>query len=150
MSEDTKYDPVFVDYVIRDIIEKYGIRVEDLWIQSDNAPSQYKNKHAFRLYQKLADEFNLRIVRTYGAAGHGKGVIDAMSSYGAKNVLRHDIVTLDVLFKSSESIVDYLAMKKPQFSYTNVPADKVALLRFKLKQDPLEIKRLHETTFVHV
>ena len=132
MSDDTKYDPVFVDYVIRDIIEKYGIRVEDLWIQSHNAPPQYKNKHAFRLYQKLADDFNLRIIRTYGAAGHGKGVIDAMSSYRAKNVLRHDIVTLDILFKSSESIVDYLAKKKPQFSYTNVPADKVALLRFKL------------------
>ena len=106
----------------------------------DNAPFQYKNKHVFRFYQKLADEFNLRIIRTYGAAGHGKGVIDAMSSFGAKNILRHDIVTLDAFFNSSESIVDYLAKKKPQFSYTNVPAHKVALQRFKLKQDPLEIK----------
>ena len=140
MSDDTKYDPVFVDYVIRDIIEKYGIRVEDLWIQSHNAPPQYKNKHAFRLYQKLADDFNLRIIRTYGAAGHGKGVIDAMSSFGSKNILRQDIVTLNVFSNSSEIIVDYLAKKKPQFSFTNVPAGKVALQRFKLKQDPLEIE----------
>ena len=49
-------------------------------IQSDNAPTQYKNRQAFALLQKLADEFNFRIIRTYGAAGHGKGAIDAMSS----------------------------------------------------------------------
>ena len=140
ISDDTKHDPLFVDYVDRDIIEKYGIRDENLCIQNDNAHSQYKNKHVFRFYKKLADEFNLRIIRTYGAAGHGKGVIDAISSFGTKNILRHDIATLDVFFSSNESIVDYLARKKPQFSYTNVPADKVELRRFKLKQDPLEIK----------
>ena len=113
--------------MVRDIIEKYGIKDEDLWIQSDNVPSQYKNRHAFRFYQKLADEFNLRIIRTYGAAGHGKGIIDAMSSFGSKNILRHDIVTLNVFSNSSEIIVDYLAKKKPQFSFNNVPAGKVAL-----------------------
>ena len=113
--------------MVRDIIEKYGIRDEDLWIQSDNVPSLYKNRHALRFYQKLADEFNLRIIRTYGAAGHGKGIIDAMSSFGSKNILRHDIVTLNVFSNSSEIIVDYLAKKKPQFSFNNVPAGKVAL-----------------------
>ena len=54
---------------------------------------QNKNKHAFSLYQKLAGEFNLRIIRTYGASGHRKGVIDVMSSFGAKNILRHNIIT---------------------------------------------------------
>ena len=43
--------------------------------------------------QQLAIEFNLRIVRTYGAAVHGKGVINAMSSFEAKDALRRDIVT---------------------------------------------------------
>ena len=62
LISDTKQDPIFVDYVIKDIIEKYDIRNEDLWIQSDNAPSQYKNKYAFSFYQKLADEFKLRII----------------------------------------------------------------------------------------
>ena len=140
INDYTKHDPLFVDYVVRDIIEKYGIRDEGLWIQSDNVPSQYKNRHAFRFYQKLADEFNLRIIRTYGAAGHGKGVTDAMSSFGSKNILRHDTVTLNVFSNSSGIIVDYLAKRRPQFSFTNVPADKVALQRFKLKQDPLEIE----------
>ena len=83
ISDDIKHDPFFVDYVVRDIITKYNITDEDFQIQSDNAPTQYKNKHAFSLYQTLADDFNLRIIRTYGASGHGKGVIDAMSSFGA-------------------------------------------------------------------
>lgn len=130
LSDDTKHDPMFVDTVIRDLIEKYNIEKEDVWIQSDNAPSQYKNKYAFEFYQELADEFDLRIIRTYGASGHGKGVIDAMSSFGVKNIVRHDIVTKDVFFSNSETIVNYLSAKKPEYSYTHLPADEIALKRF--------------------
>ena len=82
--------------MVRDIITKHNIKDEDFWIQSDNAPAQYINKHAFSLYEKLADDFNLRIIRTYGASGHGKGVIDAMSSFGAKNIPKHNIITQNV------------------------------------------------------
>lgn len=64
-----------------------------------------------------------------------------MSSYGANNILRHDIVTLDVFFNNSESVVNYLAKKKPEFSYKNVPAYGVAPKRFNdQEQDPLEIE----------
>lgn len=98
LSDDTKHDPTFVDFVLRDLVERNGIKIQDLWIQSDNAPSQYKNRFAFQTYQNLAEEFNLRIIRTYGAAGHGKGTIDAMSSFSAKNMLRHDIITKDIFF----------------------------------------------------
>ena len=129
ISDDTKHDPFFVDYVIWDIIQKYDIQNEDLWIQSDNAPTQYKNCHAFTLYQNLADEFNLRIIRTYGAAGHGKGAIDAMSTFGAKNILRNDIITKDVFFNDSYRIVNYLATKKPEYSYTEVSALEVVQRR---------------------
>ena len=115
LSDDTKHDGIFVDLAIRDIIQRYDIKNEDLWIQSDNASSQYKNKLPFALYQQLSNEFNLRIIRTYGAAGHRKGVIDAMSSFGVKNVLRHDIVIQDVSFNTSEEICDYLTIKNPKF-----------------------------------
>ena len=49
----------------------YNISNEDLWVRGDDASSQYKNQHSFELLQSLADEFNLRIIRTYVAAGHG-------------------------------------------------------------------------------
>ena len=85
LSDDTNHEGVFVDHVIRDIIAKYDIQNEDLCIQSNNALSQYKNKYSFALLKKLASEFNLRIIRTYGAAGNGKDAIDGMSSFDVKN-----------------------------------------------------------------
>ena len=128
LSDDTKHDDIFVDLVIRDIIQallvlqvlqvysiirdiirdiiRYDVKSEELRIQSDSASSQYKNKLLFALYQQLSDEFNLRIIRTYGAAGHGKGVTDAMSIFGVKNILCHNIVTQDMFFNASEDICD--------------------------------------------
>ena len=91
-----KHDGISVDQVLRGMISVCEIRNEDLWIQSDNAPSQYKNKIPFAFLQELANEFNLRIIRTYGASCHGEGVINATSSFDAKNALRRDIVTHDV------------------------------------------------------
>ena len=140
LSNDTNHDPVFVDYVIRDLIKKYRIKDEDLWIQSDNAPTQYKNKSAFYLLQQLCNEFNLRIIRTYGASGHGKGVIDGMSSFGVKNVLRKDIVTHDVFFNSSEEITDYLTVKCPHYSYTNIPSHDVVKSRIENDENYLKIE----------
>ena len=65
LSDDTKHDGIFVDHVLRDLIANYNISNEDLWVQSDNASSQYKKKqHSFGLLQSLANEFNLRIIRT--------------------------------------------------------------------------------------
>ena len=62
-------------------------------IKSDNAPAQYKNKYAFKLSQSSANKY-IAIVRVYGAAGHGKGLIDDMSSFVVKSILRRDIVAL--------------------------------------------------------
>ena len=114
LSDDTKHDGIFVDQVLRNSILKY-----------DNASSQYKNKLHFGLLRLPIDsEFNLRIIRTDGAAGDGKGGIDVMLSFGAKNVLRKDIVTHDVFFNTSEEIANYLSIKNPQFSYTTIKSYK--------------------------
>ena len=125
--------------MVRDIIAKYNIKDEDFWIQSDNAPTQYKTKHAFSLYQKLADDFNLCIIHIYRASGHGKGVIDAISSFGAKNILTHNIIVQDVSFTNSDSIVNYLATKKPDYSFTHVPALEV-VTKCNAPHTPKEIK----------
>ena len=81
MSHDTKHDAVFADPVLHDVIDRYDINSEDLWIQSDNTSSQDNNKHSFGLLQQLADEIGPRIILNYGAVGHGKGAIDGMSSF---------------------------------------------------------------------
>ena len=77
------------------------------------------------MLQQLADEFGLRIICTYRAAGHAKGTIDGMWSFGVKNILMKDIVTRDILFNSSEPITDYLSKRNPQSCYANIPAESV-------------------------
>ena len=120
-SDDTTHDPCFVHQVLEDIFDRWDIKDETVLIKSDNAPTQYKNKWAFHSYQSLADKYNVRIVRLYGAAGHGKGLIDAMSSFGVKSILRRDIVGLDVWFANSQEMCDYLDLRKdPRMSYTVV------------------------------
>ena len=84
LSNDTKHNAFYVDEFLGNFIQRYDINNVDVIIQSDNAPTQYKNRHAFALPQKLAGKFNLRIICSYGAAGHGKGTIDAMPSFGVK------------------------------------------------------------------
>ena len=117
--------------MLRDLIILWNISNEDLSVQSNNASSQYKNKHSFGLLQLLANEFSLRIIGTYGAAGHGKGAIDVISSFSVKNILRKDIVTQDVFFNNFCDMVEYLASKNPQYYYNIIPAKIVVLARQK-------------------
>ena len=117
--------------MLRDLIILSNISNEDLSVQSNNASSQYKNKHSFGLLQLLANEFSLRIIGTYGAAGHGKGAIDVISSFSVKNILRKDIVTQDVFFNNFYDMVEYLASKNPQYYYNIIPAKIVVLARQK-------------------
>ena len=44
----------------------------------------------------------------YGAAGHGKGLVDAMSGFGVKGPLRKAVVTENLSYSSSEEIHSYL------------------------------------------
>ena len=71
----------------------------------------------------------MRIIRTYGTAGHGEEVINAMSSFSAKNVPRRDIITHDVFFNQSENIVDYLTVKNPHYYDKNISTETVAKAR---------------------
>ena len=129
LSDDTKHDSVFANHILRDIIARYGIKNQDFWIQGDNASNQQKSKYSFGLLQQLADKFGLRMIRTYGAAGHGKGPTDRTSSLGVKNILKKDIVTRDLFCDSSEAITDYLSNRKgipnSQFCYTNILAESI-------------------------
>ena len=109
------------------IIIKYDIRNQDLWIQSDNAPTEYKNKNTFFLLQKLAKEFSLRVIRAYGAAGHRKGAIDGMSRFGIKNILRKDVT--HIIFKQSEEVVDHLSIKCSCFNYKHLAREDVVKCR---------------------
>ena len=83
----------------------------------DKASSQYKNKHSLSLLKSSADELNLSIIRTCGAAGLCKEAIDAMSIFSVKNILRKVIATHSVFFKNYCDMVAYLASKNQQYYY---------------------------------
>ena len=98
-----------IDTVLDDIFVLQKIRNEAVLIKTDNAPTQYKNKYAFGSYQHLAGKFNCTIVKAYGAAGHGKGLVDTMSAFGVKSILRRAIVGKDKFWANSEEICDFLS-----------------------------------------
>ena len=93
-----RHDSVFINQVTRYLIIHYTIT---------NEISGFREKMPFSVWiwtlfwfgflSKLADELNLRIMRKYGAIGHGKSTIDATSNFGGENTLRQDIVP-DIFF----------------------------------------------------
>ena len=86
----------------------------------------------------MADEFGLRVIRTYRPTGHGKGVIiDAMSSFGAKNNLRHDIIT--GMYFSTTAKQSWTTLQRRNLSSVTPMANEVATKRLNM-DNPLEIK----------
>ena len=70
--------------------------------------------------QNLSDKYNVRMIRTYGAAGYGKGLIYVIPSFGAKAILRRDIVTKCIWFQNISTIYDYLESRcDSRMSYFN-------------------------------
>ena len=68
-------------------------------------------------HSSLAKKYN--ILYKYMAASHGKGLIDAMSSFCEKIILKRDIVDLDLWFSDSWENCEYLDMCKDlQMSYS--------------------------------
>ena len=111
---------------------------------SDNAPNQYKDKYAFAYYQNLANKYNVRIVRLYGAEEHGKELIDAMSSFGVNSILTKDIVTGDVWYKNSEEMCKHLRKVQPEHTkgdktmiYQHLDPVKIDSKRMKRPQLPI-------------
>lgn len=46
--------------------------------------------------QHLSDKYNVIIIRVHDADGHSKSLIDAISSFRGKNVLRQSENSLDI------------------------------------------------------
>ena len=51
----------------------------------------------------------LKVILYYGVSGHGKGLVDAMSSFGLKGPLRKAVVLEDFSYRSAEDIFCYIS-----------------------------------------
>ena len=56
-------------------------------IKSGNCASQYKCKWVFKQWQSIAVSKERTVMMYFGRAGHGKGLVDAMSGFGVKGPL---------------------------------------------------------------
>ena len=71
--------------------------------------------------QTLSNDDNVKIIRIYGAAGHGKGLIDAMSHFGVKSILRRDVIGLDQWLVDSKEMCQYLRFRNEErMVYSNI------------------------------
>lgn len=69
---------------------------------------QYKCKWVFNYYSSLATRLQKPVLTYYGASGHGKGLVDAMSGFGVKGPIRKAVITENFHYNSAEDIHAYL------------------------------------------
>ena len=80
--------------------------------KNDNCGTQYKCSLVVGEYQRIAQKYDRKVIVYYGASGHGKGLVDAMSAFGVKTPLCRAVVNKDFKFRSSNEIC---TMLKSQF-----------------------------------
>ena len=54
--------------------------------------------------KELARKYSITVACFYGESGHGKGLVDAMSSLGCKQPLHHSIVSKDMWYLTAFNI----------------------------------------------
>ena len=72
--------------------------------KSDNCVPQYKCANVFGEAQTMAKRINRPVLLYYGPAGHGKGLVDAMSAFGVKGPLLRKVLTEDFTYNCADDI----------------------------------------------
>ena len=109
LSDDRKHDSAIVSLVTECLLDQEIPSV--IQIKSDNCAVQYKCADAFGRWQQLSAAMNRTIILYYGTPGHGKGLVDSMSSFGVKNPLRRAVYSDNFMFNSAQDIVNFLLSK---------------------------------------
>ena len=100
--------------------------------KSDNCGTQYKSRYVFGEYQKMASQYERKVIIYYGPSGHGKGLVDAMSVFGVKGPLLKAVVTNDFKYSSSKDIYEYmkeLFKEDKQKVYFHIPVEETVNFR---------------------
>ena len=113
VSDDTIHDAIMTIAIIEDLLEKCPNIVLSgiLVIRSDNSSTQYKSRYIFAELERIAMKYDIDIFWFYGAPGHGRGLVDAMSSFGCKGPLRKVIITSEdeIFFINAKEMLTFLS-----------------------------------------
>lgn len=107
-------------------------------------------KYAFYLLQSLANTYNVQVIRIYWAAGHGKGLVDPMSSFEVKPTISRDIIIMvwNQWFQISSEICGYFQLRGgKRMCYINIDANLVDSIQ-KNEYEWNANQELHDTAFV--
>ena len=142
LSDDTNDDSVLTFNIIKDITHNRPEVIQKgyLVLRPDNCQEQYKCKFTFFQMKKIAAEFGITVVWFYDEPWYGPGLVDAMSSFGCKQQLRHDIVTNDAWFANAEKMVQFLTK---YFSNYSSKEYFVFMLRKLLKSEQKKKENLY-------
>ena len=106
LSDKMKHGHVFTITVLKKLPE--GSTSSIICIKSDNCLSKCKCKYVFKSYLSLAPEISKLIIAFYSTSGHGKGLVNAMSSFSVKYPFRMTVLLKYFLYGTSEDIFNYL------------------------------------------
>ena len=83
-------------------------KLEIIRIKFDNCSTQNKSKIVFGKYKQLASEKGIPVICHYADSSHGKGLVDAISDFRAKDPLRKAVVIQDLHCDCGSNIVSFL------------------------------------------
>ena len=112
LSDDLSHDVVFTMAVVEDLIRRFAPNAKVIRFKSDNCSTQYKCKYIFQKWRELAKKLNKTFIIYYGASGHGKGLVDAMSGFGVKTPMRKAIITDNFFYNKSQLLHEWLLKQK--------------------------------------
>ena len=136
----TTRDSQFTVAIVSDLIKIVESLISRF--KSDNCAQQYKSLSFSANWKDLAQENNKTLIVHYGISGHGKGLVDSMSSFGVQAPIWKSILTENVFFNDAEQVKIHLEQKhvdKANWLYKIVSIDELERLRIDRKK-AFEIK----------
>ena len=105
----------------------------------------------FANWRALAKKYNKTIILYYGVSGHGKGLVDSMSSFGEKD-LSEKVSSQKIFFNDVEQVKEHLEQKhldKPNWLYKVVSEDHLEEIRKQPREEfkILQCEKLHDCFF---
>ena len=104
------HDVCFTGTVAEDIFEHH-FEGDIFRVKSDNCKVQFKCKWVFAFWKRFSAKHGIPVILYYGVEGHGKGLVDAMGSFGVKQPIRQEIIRTDFWYRKASDLVSFLRMK---------------------------------------
>ena len=104
-SDEKKHDWRFLKSVLLDLLQQVFSQQQIIRTKSDNCSLQYKCGNVYAMLKELARQLLKTLILYFGAAGHGRCLVDGMSAFGVKNPLRKAIIVDDFYWQTAAQLV---------------------------------------------